>query len=279
MTVVADLSRSRWQILAAMPALAFLIWLLLIPMVSFVVRSFQTTGSTALTWANYATIFSDAAYRTSLVNSIQVAVLSTVLALTLAVPTALHLASTRGRARAWADALLTFPLSLPGVVIGFFVIVLFGRAGFAPMLSESVVGEAHLVIAYQMPGLMLAYMYFQLPRVLATLRGAAENLDPAVTEAARTLGASQTRATFTVILPALAPAIVAAAGIATASSLGAYGTVAALSEGFRVLPLDVAEQATTQRNAELASAMALTLAVTSLLFGVLGSRIAKLVHR
>ena len=273
---------SPWPLLpllCATPALVFLVWALLIPMISLVIRSITSFEDGGLTFANYFDVFANDHYRTSFFNSILVAVLSTVIAIVLAVPTALELASASGRFKTVADAVLTFPLSLPGVAVGFFVIVLFGRAGVVPAGFRNATGEPQMVIAYQMSGLMLAYLYFQLPRVLGTMRGAAENLDPALVEVSRTLGASPWRTLFRVTLPALAPAIVAAAGIATASSLGAYGTVAALSEGFRVLPLDVAEQATLFRNGDLSSAMALVLAFSSLGFGIIGSRLAKVFSR
>jgi len=269
----------RITLLCAAPAFVFLIWALLVPMSSFATKSFTSPDGSGFTFGNYIEVFTTERYVESFVNSMIVAGLSTVIAIVLAIPTALQLANMSGRFKSIADSILTFPLSLPGVAIGFFVIVLFGRVGVVPQAFEDATGTPQLIIAYQMPGLMLAYMYFQLPRVLATLRGAAENLDPALIESSRTLGASATRTMFRVILPCLAPAIVAAMGIATASSLGAYGTVAALSEGFRVLPLDVAEQATIFRNSNLSSAMAIVLAVTSLGFGLLGTRLAKAIQR
>jgi putative spermidine/putrescine transport system permease protein len=260
--------RARWQVAAALPMIALFGWLLLLPLVSFVARSLRRPDGGGFTWSNYTVIFTDDGFRTSLVNSVEVAVFSTALALLVSVPTALYLAAAGTRMRMFADALLTFPLSLPGVVIGFFVIVLFGRAGLVPAASEQLTGDKHLVVAYAMPGLLLAYMYFQMPRVLATLRGAAENLDPDLAVVARTLGASRTKVVFTVVLPILRPAILSASALATVSSLGAYGTVAALSEGFRVLPLDVAEQGTVLRHEELASAMAILLAAVSLVFAM-----------
>lgn len=276
---VDDRRSLRVTLLFALPAIVFLVWALLVPMMSFIGASFTSSSSPGFTFDNYIEVFTTRRYVESFVNSMVVALLSTLIALVLAIPTSLHLATMTGQFKSVADAILTFPLSLPGVAIGFFVIVLFGRVGLVPQAFEDATGSAELVIAYQMPGLMLAYLYFQLPRVLATLRGAAETLDPALVETSRTLGASRTRTLLRVVLPALAPAMVAAAGIATASSLGAYGTVAALSEGFRVLPLDVAEQATIFHNSNLSSAMALILAVTSLAFGVLGNQIAKVIRR
>ncbi len=276
-------ARRRWSgrtvaVLTALPAVALLTTLMLAPLYSFVVRSLTGVDG-AFTWAAYEEIFTTERYRTALLNSLWLAIVSTALALLVALPAALHLARMRGRVRTAVDAVLTFPLSLPGVVIGFFVIVLFGRSGLAASATEALTGTRSLVIAYAMPGLLLAYLYFQLPRVLGTLRGAAEALDPDLVTVARTLGASKTRVTFTVVLPALKPAIFAATALAVASSLGAYGTVAALSEGFRVLPLDIAEQGTMLQNTRLAGAMSIVLALASLVFTVLNDLAERRVRR
>jgi putative spermidine/putrescine transport system permease protein len=260
--------RHTVALLAALPAVVLLAVLMLAPLGSFVIRSLTGVDG-GFTGDSYAEIFTTGRYRTALVNSIWLALVSTALALLVALPAALHLARMRGRTRTVVDAVLTFPLSLPGVVIGFFVIVLFGRSGLAASAYQKVTGSPGLVIAYAMPGLLLAYLYFQLPRVLGTLRGAAEALDPDLPTVARTLGASPTRVAFTVVLPALKPAIFAATALAVATSLGAYGTVAALSEGFRVLPLDIAEQGTMLQNTRLAGAMSIVLALTSLIFTLL----------
>ncbi len=85
--------------------------------------------------------------------------------------------------------MLTLPLAFPGVVVGFMVIMLAGRTGL--------IGELHLrssarplVFAYSIAGLFTGYIYFSIPRVILTIMAAAEKLDPALEEAAKSLGAN-----------------------------------------------------------------------------------------
>ena len=85
-------------------------------------------------------------------------------------------------------ALLTLPLAFPGVVIGFMVIMLAGRQGLIPDITEALIGE-QLVFAYSMAGLFMGYVYFSIPRTILTVMAAAEKLDPRLEEAARSLGA------------------------------------------------------------------------------------------
>lgn len=262
-------------LIAAFPVLCLLAVFLLAPLLAFFAKGFVSDQTAALTFENYAGVLLDSSFRQSLLNSVYVALLSTFLALVLAVPTALHLTRLRGMSRGVADAVLAFPLSLPGVVIGFFTIVLFGRAGMATQAEQALTGTNFLQISYQLPGLMFAYMYFQLPRVLATIQGAAEIAEATYEEVAVTLGASGWQTFKDVLLPPLYPAILSAAAIATATSLGAYGTVAALSEGFRVLPLDIADQATLQHHAGLAASMAVLLTAISMAFSAAGHHFTK----
>lgn len=256
--------------LLSIPAIVFLALFMAVPLLSFLMRS-VTGADGGFTWQFYAEIFTTPSYRTALVNSLWLAVASTIVTIAVTFPAALHLSRLQGKRSMIFDAILTFPLSLPGLVIGFFVIVLFGRAGLAQSASMALTGHQSLVLAYSMPGLLFAYLYFQLPRTLGILRGSASALDGDLETVARTLGASPARITATVVLPAMWPAILSAAGIAIASSLGAYGTVAALSEGFRVLPLEIAEQGTVMQNTALAGAMSIVLAAASLVFTLLNN--------
>ncbi len=63
-------------------------------------------------------------------------------------------------------------------------------------------------------------VYFSIPRVILTIMAAAEKLDPALEEAARSLGASTWRVVRDVILPALRPALIASGAICFATVHG-----------------------------------------------------------
>src|SRR5690606_13722927 len=99
-------------------------------------------------------------------------------------------------------SLLTLPLSFPGVIIDFFVILLGGRQGLVADLSDALVGE-RITFAYGLLGLFLAYLYFSLPRAIATYAAAAESMNMQLEEAARSLGASRLCVVRDVWLPEL----------------------------------------------------------------------------
>jgi putative spermidine/putrescine transport system permease protein len=213
---------------------------------------------------NYRDLVSVPALRASLIHTLVLAVASTAGALVIGTSASLALQDVPSR---WLKRLIqtvvAFPLSFPGVIVGFLVIMIFGRAGALPKLIEAATGERRLAIAYSPIGLSLAYCYFQVPRVIGTLSSAIGSLDHEVQSAARTLGANARRVRWSVTIPQIVPQLISAAGLSLATSIGAYGTVATLSQGYRVLPLDLADAVTNEFRRDRAGAIAVVLTVTA----------------
>ncbi len=68
---------------------------------------------------------------------------------------------------------------------------------------------------------------------------ASEKLDRSLEEAARSLGASQWRITWDVIVPGLQPALLSTGALCFATSMGAFGTAFTLGTDLAVLPLTI----------------------------------------
>ena len=90
-------------------------------------------------------------------------------------------------------------------------------------------------------------------------------MDPALEEASRCLGAGHWRAFWEITLPCLRPALLSASSLSFATSMGAFGTAFTLARGFTVLPIAMYTQYTLFFNIGLASAMAIVLAMFTLL--------------
>ena len=151
-------------------------------------------------------------------------------------------------------SVMTLPLAFPGVVIGFLIILLGGRQGLINQITSG-----HVVFAYSIVGLFLGYLYFSIPRVLLTVMAATEKLDPALEEAARTLGASPYRVVVDVILPGLMPSLIAAGAIAFATAMGAFGTAFTLATNIDVLPMVIYTEFTLSANIAMAAALSIIL--------------------
>src|SRR5450830_1383628 len=149
-------------------------------------------------------------------------------------------------------------LALPGVVVGFMVIMLAGRQGLIGALTDKLFGES-LVFAYSLAGLFLGYLYFSIPRVILTVIAAAEKLDPSLEEAARSLGASPVRVFLDVMVPALTPALISSGAICFATSVGAFGTAFTLATNIDVLPMAIYNEFTSYANFAMSAALSIVL--------------------
>jgi putative spermidine/putrescine transport system permease protein len=252
------------------PLLLVLAILLFWPLIILALQSVRPEEGGEFSLANYGAILLSERYLRAFGNTALIAVASTVLALVICTPAAIYVEGRGGRARKLLAVLLTIPLSLPGIVIGFFVILSFGLTGVVPQFLELLTGQRELQIAYTFWGLLLGYLYFQIPRVVLVLRGAVATISPDVIDVARTLGTPTWRIYTDIILPILRPALLNAAALSLATAFGAFGTAATLSRGFRVIPLEIAAAFTESFQPELAASLSLVLVLvtTTTLFGM-----------
>lgn len=152
--------------------------------------------------------------------SLKVAVASVVVSLPPAALAALVLARARFPGKTLFDALIHLPLVLPPVVIGYFLLLGFGRKGPFGAFFEQVFG---LTFAFRWTGAALAAGIMGFPLMVRAIRLAIEAIDPRLESAARTLGAGPWRVLASVTLPLALPGIVMGSLLAFARSLGEFG--------------------------------------------------------
>lgn len=208
----------------------------------------------------YLAVITNAQYFRSLVSTVVLSLGVTAATLVVSGVAGLFLTRNEFPGKKLLVAMLTFPLAFPGVVVGFMVIMLAGRQGLIGDASEWVLDE-RIVFAYSMAGLFTGYLYFSIPRVILTVMAAAEKLDPALEEAARSLGASPWRVVRDVIVPGLMPALVSAGAICFATSMGAFGTAFTLATKINVLPITIYTEFTNYANFSIAAALSIVLGV------------------
>ena len=183
------------------------------------------------------------------------------------------LARSHFRGKGLLLSLLTLPLSFPGVIIGFFIILLGGRQGLVADITEWL-GLGRSTFAYGLTGLFLGYLYFSLPRAIATYTAAASSMDAQLEEAARSLGASRWQVAKDVWIPELAQTTLACGAIVFATSMGAFGTAFTLASKFEVLPITIYNEFTNYANFALAASLSIVLGLITWLSLFLTQRIA-----
>lgn len=123
------------------------------------------------------------------------------------------------RLRPLADAVLTLPLVLPPTVTGFFLLIFLGK--------NSPVGrflnEIGFPFVFSMRGAVAAAFVVSFPLMYRSARGAMEQLDRQMIDAARTLGTGEGKIFFHVILPNCRSGIFAGTILAFARAMGEFG--------------------------------------------------------
>ena len=152
--------------------------------------------------------------------SLRVAVASTAIALGAGLALAYLLANRNFRGKELVDALLMLPLALPPTVLGFYLLVLIGRASVIGKIWESIFGSP---LVFTIKAAILAAVLHAAPLLIKSARAAFESVDHSYERAARTLGASEWRLFWQVTLPLARRQILAAAALAFARSLGDFG--------------------------------------------------------
>jgi molybdate transport system permease protein len=152
--------------------------------------------------------------------SLKVAAVATVISLILGIWLAWVLANKQFQGKNLLDALTTLPLALPPTVLGYYLLVVIGRASWIGHAWESLTGSP-LVFTWR--AAVIASTLHAIPLLVKSSRAALENVDRAYERAARSLGASEWRLFWGVSIPLARRPIAAATALAFARSLGDFG--------------------------------------------------------
>jgi molybdate transport system permease protein len=140
--------------------------------------------------------------------------------LPLGVATAWLLARRDFPGKTLLDGVIHLPLVLPPVVVGYAVLVTFGRRGW---LGEWLYETLGVTFAFDWKGAALAAAVIGFPLMVRAMRLSLESVDRGLEQAARTLGASPLRVFVTVTLPLAMPGILAGLILAFARAFSEFG--------------------------------------------------------
>jgi sulfate transport system permease protein len=125
------------------------------------------------------------------------------------------------------NSLIDIPFALSPVVVGYMLLLLFGRNGvFYPLLQA-----LDLQIAFALPGMFLATLFVSLPFMVREMLPVISNLDRQQEFAAATLGANQWTIFWQVIFPQLKSALIYGISLTLARALGEFGAVLVIGGG------------------------------------------------
>ncbi len=186
---------------------------LYIPILILAIASFNTGTDLAVfeqfTFRQYGELFKDGALLNLVLNSVIVALSSTILATALGTMASVGIFNMRGRMRLFGMGVTNIPMTNPDIVTGVSLALLFAFTG-SMLKINSILGFGTLLVAH---------VTFNLPYVILNVMPKLHQMDPNLTEAALDLGCTPVQAFFKVTIHEIMPGIVAGALMSLTMSL------------------------------------------------------------
>jgi molybdate transport system permease protein len=157
-------------------------------------------------------------------NAVQLSVKVATVAMIASLPPGILIALVLARGQFWGKTLLNgvvhLPLILPPVVIGYLLLLSFGRRGPAGAFLAEHFG---IVFSFRWTGAALACAVMGFPLMVRAIRLSIEAVDRKIEAAAGTLGANPLWVFGTITLPLIMPGLIAGAILSFAKAMGEFG--------------------------------------------------------
>jgi putative spermidine/putrescine transport system permease protein len=191
-----------------------------------------------------------------------------------------------GPLRSVVDAISGVLAQFGGVMLAFAFVATIGIQGFVTVVLRDQLGfniYENGVWLYEAPGLILPYIYFQVPLMVIVFLPALQALKPQWAEANATLGGTTAGFWWRIGFPVLAPSFLGSLLLLFANAFSSYATAAALtSQGQSIVPLQIRAALTSETvlgRENLAGALALgmiiVMAVVMSLYALVQRRAAR----
>ena len=206
------------------------IGILIYPSIVMVISSFQDTSTGAFTFDNYVRIFSESQYTSGFKNSITLSIISSIIGLLITVIATYGIYCNMPRLKSFFLMLANLTANYVGVPLSFWLILLLGNAGILTNIANANDWAIldHFSI-YSVSGLLLGFIYFQIPMGITLLLPIYDALDKNWREAASLLGASSFQYWKRIGLPVLFPSLIGIFSMMFANAIGTYDTAVALT--------------------------------------------------
>lgn len=157
--------------------------------------------------------------------SLKVSILATIFTFFSGIAVAYWMLNYRGKSRSLLEGILVSPLIFPPTVVGFLLLLCFGKNGPMGKLLMSL----NFSIVFTWYGAVMAATVVAFPLMYRTALGAFEQVDRNLLAVARTLGATEWTVFRRIVLPLAWPGVLAGAVLAFARALGEFGATLMLA--------------------------------------------------
>lgn len=269
-------------ILALLPFLILVVGFEVLPLISMIWNSFQTDDGSGWTPAQYATALTSPYYLQAMRNSLQISLYSSLIGIILALFSAYAITRFSEKARERILMVSNMTSNFAGVPLAFAYIILLGNNGVFTILLKQWGLDVFVLDLYSWIGLILVYVYFQVPLATLLLYPAYHGIREQWREAASLLGAGSYKFWRYIALPVMFPSIAGTFGILFANAMGAYATAYALVGGnYNLLVIRIGSLVSGDvlTRPQLGSALAVILGLMMVAAIALNTWMARLVRR
>ena len=151
--------------------------------------------------------------------SIKTSLVATIITFFLGIIISYLVSNFKGKSKGLIDGLLTLPLILPPTVVGFFLLLIFGKNGPVGKILELF----NTSIIFSWSATILAAVVVSFPMMYRTTRSAFEQIDTNILSAARTLGLNEFKIFHKIAIPLAMPGIIGGLILSFARAMGEFG--------------------------------------------------------
>lgn len=270
---------NKTLILWLAPFAVVLLLFMTIPAAIMVKQSFSSGPDGGFTLVNYAKILTSKFYLKSFKNTLTLALISSIVGLGAGSFSAYALNNLKNSAKYLSIINLTS--NFAGIPLAFSFIVILGNSGITALLMRHF-GLKQTFDLYSWNGLMLVYIYFQIPLAILLMMPVFNAINKNLIESSKILGAREYRFWFKVGLPIIMPGLLGSFGILVASAMGAFVTAYALvSSNFNLLPIRIVTLTAGDvvSKPELACALGVLMGLLIFLIMMFNSYIIRLIQK
>lgn len=259
----------------SLPSLIILVGVFALPLA--LLLGVSLIGPDGLTAANYRRLFGTPYYLGVIWNSLRLALLTTLITLAIGFPASFALARARGAVRSLLLATLFLPLAASVIVKAFAWTILLRSDGIVNQ-ALMILGITHepIRMIFTETALIVGSVNIFLPFMILPIYAVVAQLDPRLSEAAATLGASPLVAFWRVIVPLALPGIIAGVALVFSLSVSAYVVPTLLiGERYPTLATTIAKAYLLAREPGFGAAAGVTLLVIALIVVALSARLGR----
>ncbi|MCM1988740.1 ABC transporter permease [Oceanirhabdus seepicola] len=244
--------------------LSILVLFILYPALKTLMVSVQT--DLGVSFANYKYLFVTEGYLTAMKNTLLLGFLTVIVCGGVGTFLAFFVHYFDAPYKRVLDKILLLPLVMPGLIIVFAFVQLYGESGLVTKTLEMTFKLKEPLYHFSgLKGILLVHAYTQYVYFYMNVSVAIKQLDRSVIEASKNLGASSWKMFYTIIIPFITPALIGSSILTFMTGVGSFSAPSIIGGGFKVMTTQIL-LAKANRYLGLAAAQVVVLSIFAMTY-------------